>query len=345
MMMEVIEPMLLSPAGKDYLWGGTRLKTDYGKVLALDPLAETWECSTHQDGESIIASGSFAGKSLAQVLREYPVFLGTRHQGKEGLPILVKLIDAAKNLSIQVHPDDEYAQAHENDNGKTELWYVLDAVPGATLIYGFEHDVTAGMLLAAARTGEIEKHLHRRSVFRGDVLYISPGTVHAIGAGVLLVEIQQSSNVTYRVYDYNRVDKSGKKRELHLAKALDVLDMKAVFSSREDTRRARLVQYYPGYAEEILCRCPYFEVKRFQINGKMTFAVDDSSFQVMLCIGGCGQLSTVNEAGKNSVTEKLAEQRIAKKTLTVKKGDCVFFPAGLGKCEVAGEMSVVWVRC
>lgn len=336
-MMEVIEPMLLSPIGKDCLWGGTRLKTDYGKDFALDPLAETWECSTHRDGESMIASGIFAGKSLAQVLKEYPVFLGDRHQGKSGLPILVKLIDAAQNLSIQVHPDDAYARAHENDNGKTELWYVLDAVPGATLIHGFEHDVTAEMLLDAARTGEIEKHLHKMPVFRGDVLYIPPGTVHAIGAGVLLAEIQQSSNVTYRVYDYNRVDKYGKKRELHLAKALDVLDMKAVCSAGNCMRRARLVQYYPGYAEEVLCRCPYFEARRLQVNGRMAFTVDDRSFQVMLCVEGCGQFSVNGEAGKT------ANQRIASKSLAVKKGDCAFFPAGVGQCEATGKMGVIWV--
>ena len=298
-------PFLLRPAGKDYLWGGTRLKTEYGKNLPHVPLAETWECSTHPDGQSIAASGEHEGQTLREVLREHPEYAGAAANAAGDLSILVKLIDAAQDLSVQVHPDDAYALEHEGQNGKTELWYVVDAAPGAKLVCGFEHDVTAEQLRAAIAEGTLQKHLHSVEVHTGDVFFIPPGTVHAIGAGCLIAEIQQSSNVTYRLYDYNRKDKDGNLRPLHVDKALDVLNLRRGF---DDRQQPRLVRHTPGCAREIVGRCKCFQVERLRVNGVFMIPPQEH-FAVLLCVQGSGELCW--DGGMLEVTA----------------GDCMFVPA------------------
>lgn len=225
-----MEIMKLRSVGKDYLWGGTRLREEYGKKIDLTPLAETWECSVHPDGPSVVANGEFKGKTLADVLKDHPEYLGSKvasgMDDKDAeLPVLIKFIDAKKDLSVQVHPNDEYARINEHQNGKTEMWYVLDVEEGASLIYGFQHKVTEEILRKAVATGTLDRHLQKVKVHKGDAYYVPAGTVHGIGAGILIAEIQESSNVTYRVYDYDRVDKNGKKRELHFDKAIKVMNM------------------------------------------------------------------------------------------------------------------------
>lgn len=187
----------LMPAGKDYLWGGTRLRKEYRKKIDLIPLAETWECSVHPDGLSIVENGKYRGQTLKDVIDKHPEFLGTKNQE---MPVLIKFIDAMKDLSVQVHPYDDYARKYEGDNGKSEMWYVIDAEPGAELIFGFEHPVTKEILKEAVANGTLDKHLHKIKIQKGDVIYVPAGTVHGIGAGALIAEIQESSNVTYRVY-------------------------------------------------------------------------------------------------------------------------------------------------
>ena len=253
-----MEIMKLIPTGKDYLWGGTRLREEYGKKIDLTPLAETWECSVHPDGPSYVANGIYKGQTLAEVLNAHSEYLGTKVENGE-LPVLVKFIDAKKDLSVQVHPDDVYAREHEGDNGKTEMWYVIDADEGASLIYGFQHEVTEEILRKAVDTGTLDKHLQKIQVHKGDTYFVPAGTVHGIGKGILLAEIQESSNVTYRVYDYNRVDKNGKKRELHFDKAVQVMEMKVTSNVN---KKSRMVKYYPGCSRELLCRCKYFETER-----------------------------------------------------------------------------------
>ena len=256
-----MEIMKLVPTGKDYLWGGTRLREEYGKKIDLAPLAETWECSVHPDGPSYISNGEFKGVALADVLKQHPEYIGTKvEDGK--LPVLVKFIDAKKDLSVQVHPSDDYAKEHEGDNGKTEMWYVIDAEEGAHLIYGFQHEVTEEILRKAVKTGTLDKHLQKVEVHKGDTYFVPAGTVHGIGKGILVAEIQESSNVTYRVYDYNRVDKNGKKRELHFDKAVQVMDMNV---APDVSQKPRIVKYYPGCSRELLCRCKYFETERIQV--------------------------------------------------------------------------------
>ena len=259
-MSQLTKPFLLKPAGKDYLWGGSRLNDDFSKGIEMSPLAETWECSTHPDGPSIVGSGEFVGSSLSEVLNKHPEFLGSHPRTQGELPILIKLIDAKKDLSVQVHPNDEYAVQYENGSlGKTEMWYVLDATKNAKLVYGFYHDIDKAVLRKSLMDGTVEKYLQKVPIRKDDVFYIEAGTVHAIGAGALIAEIQENSNLTYRLYDYNRIDKDGKKRELHIDKALAVADLKGAAEPRQPMR---LLRYRRGCASELLCRCKYFQVEK-----------------------------------------------------------------------------------
>ena len=315
---------MLKPVGKDYLWGGERLRERFNKNIAITPLAETWECSTHPDGESIVASGANKGKTLAEVLKENPDWLGTHPKTEGELPILVKLIDAKQDLSVQVHPDDEYALKNEKQLGKTEMWYVIDAEPSTQLVHGFKHDLTEDKLREYIEKETLMKHLNLVSVEKDDVFFITPGTVHAIGAGALIAEIQENSNVTYRLYDYGRRDKNGNLRELHVDKAAQVLN----YSKSADVRQnMRVLRYEPGFAKELLCRCEYFQVERVMLNGVHEWEINDISFVILMCISGEQKLRCGN-------TE-----------LAVKKGDTVFIPAGSGKVFAEGVCEVLVIKC
>ncbi|MCR5846584.1 MAG: class I mannose-6-phosphate isomerase [Lachnospiraceae bacterium] len=304
------EPMILRPAYKDYLWGGDRLKSEFNKETDISPLAESWECSVHPSGESIIANGDFSGMSLKEVLEKHPDFMGTHPDRKFGFPILVKLIDARSKLSVQVHPDDEYALANENgEHGKIEMWYVLDAAPGSEVIYGFSHDTDEVKIRRSIEKGNIEKYLNKVKVRKDDVLLVKPGMVHAIGDGVLIAEIQESSDLTYRLFDYDRTDINGKKRELHIDKAMETLSFERTGSPRQPLR---VLRYKNGCATEFLCRCKYFEVHRMLINtvesdlSFVDYSSDELSFRILLCIEGDAEMQSES----------------------IKKGDCVFIPAG-----------------
>lgn len=323
-------PFLLKPTGKDYLWGGRRLKDEFAKDLNMMPLAETWECSTHPDGFSMIAGGEYAGRSLADVLRAYPEFLGT-HPGTNGeLPILIKLIDAKEDLSVQVHPNDAYAYTHEGGSlGKSEMWYVVDAAKDAQLIYGLYRDTEKEVLRESIHRGDICKYLQKIKVQKDDLFYIEAGTIHAIGAGMLIAEIQQNSNLTYRLYDYDRVDQNGKKRELHIDKALDVANLKG---SAEPRQPMRVLNYKKGCARELLARCKYFEVHRMLVNTEksdvvVTYQTDPVSFRVLLCIQGCGVI--------------LSQDRTP---ILFHKGDCIFFPADSAEVSIHGGAQFLEVR-
>lgn len=292
------EPLLLRPSGKDYLWGGNRLNDDFEKHINLSPLAETWECSTHPDGPSFVVGGTFDGMELAEVLKLHPEYLGDRHKGENKLPVLIKFIDAKKDLSVQVHPTDEYARDHEDGQlGKTEMWYVLDAGRDASLIYGLRQSCTKEEMRRAIADGTLEKYLQKVPIHRDDVFFIQAGTIHAIGAGALVAEIQESSNLTYRLYDYDRVGKDGKKRELHIDKALDVADLNV---SDEPRQPMRVLKYHPGEASELLTRCKYFEDYRMIINTerrqKVYYHTDDVAYGVLLCVCGCGTITYENKA-------------------------------------------------
>ncbi len=321
-------PFLLQPVGKDYLWGGTRLHTDFHKNIPLSPLAETWECSTHPDGPSIVASGLHKGMSLRDVLVAHPEYYGAHPLPNGELPIIVKLIDAAKDLSVQVHPNDTYAQTHENGaHGKSEMWYVLDAAAGTQLIYGFYRDMEKATLQDALAKGTIEKYLRKVPVQRDDVFFIDAGKVHALGAGALVAEIQENSNITYRLYDYNRLDKDGHGRELHIDKALDVAELKGSSTPRQPMR---LLKYRKGYASELLCRCKSFQVERVLIRttseDKVMLPAITEHFQVLLCTEGAGMLFFDNEQ------------------LSFRKGDCIFIPAYTVQLQLQGKMQLLKIN-
>jgi len=324
-------PFILNPVGKDYLWGGTLLKEEFNKKIGENPLAESWECSTHTDGINIVHNGIFAGKDLKTVLKEHPEFLGTNSKTKGELSILIKFIDAKEKLSVQVHPNDDYAMKNENGAlGKTEIWYVVDAKPDAELVYGFYQDVDKETVQNSLEKGTIEKYLQKIKVRKDDIFFIEPGTVHAIGAGILIAEIQESSNLTYRLYDYERKDKNGKKRELHIDKALEVINYKGGILPRQPLR---ILRYAPGCAIEFLCRCEYFQVERMLINNrdiKKGFFIEtnSNSFQVLLCIDGEGIL--VDDFGES---------------LKFRKGDCIFIPANSTRMNLKGKAQLLRTGC
>lgn len=323
------KPYMLIPAAKDYLWGGSRLNDDFNMGIPISPFAEAWVCSTHPDGVSGISGCDY---SLSELLSKHPEYLGSHvlrtTGGKAELPIMIKLIDAKNDLSVQVHPDDEYANKYEGQWGKTEMWYVLGAKKASELIYGFNRDTTADEVRQKTNAGSISTLLNHVPVHKDDVFYIKSGTVHAIGAGCLVAEVQQSSNLTYRLYDYDRVDKHGNRRELHIEKALDVLRLEGSKSPRQPMR---VLQYKGGYASELLTRCKYFQVERMLLNTenrKMAdFQTRNNSFHALLCVDGCGVLF-----GEGFM-------------LNFFKGDCIFVPADSIPMKLHGKAQVLNVSC
>ena len=332
-------PMILKPSGKDYLWGGRRLKDDFGKEeIDMSPLAETWEFSTHPEGESISASGPFKGMKLSEIVRMHPAMLGTNYLDAGNtpgdIPVLVKFIDASKDLSVQVHPTDEYALLNENgQRGKSEMWYVVDAQKDAKLVYGFKREVSKELIMKAIEEGTLEKLLQFVPVHKGDVFFINAGIIHGICKGALVAEVQECSNLTYRIYDYDRVDKTGKKRDLHIEKALDVI---CTDSSAAPRQPMRVFKYKPGYASEFLFRCRYFQTERVLINTerirKMAdFATGADSFEVLLCIDGCGTI--------------FYDDGDTGKSLDFFKGDCIFVPASSVSMKLHGQAEFLKISC
>ena len=319
---------MLRPATQDYLWGGSRLNDNFNLGIPVVPFAEAWMCSTHPDGLSVLDSG----EALRDVLAAHPGYLGTHvlqtTGGKPELPILIKLIDAKKDLSVQVHPDDDYAKRVEGALGKTEMWYVLAARRDSELVYGFREDMDEQRVRAALSDGSIEKHLNHVPVHRDDVFFIEPGTVHAVGEGCLIAEIQESSNITYRLYDYNRTDKYGRRRPLHVDRALEVAKLSSSSAPRQPMR---VLKYENGTASELLCRCRYFQVERLLLNTEnrkyADFRTGENSFHALLCVEGCGVLF-----GEDCM-------------LNFFKGDCVFVPADSIPMKLHGQAQLLNVSC
>ena len=319
------KPFLLKPSGKDYLWGGERLNTDFGKNIPMSPLAETWECSTHPDGPSYVASGEYSGMTLAELLAAHPDMLGTKYEKDGELPILVKFIDAKSDLSVQVHPSDEYAAEHENgQKGKSEMWYVVDATPNAHLVYGLSRDCTREEFRAAIENGTLEDYLQRMPVKKGDMLYIEAGTVHAICNGVLVAEVQENSNLTYRIYDYNRRDKNGNLRELHIDKALAVSSLK---STPLPKREANSAIDLGGASRESLCQNQYFTANLLAVSSSLPYSAGKESFVNLLCLEGEGSISFDGES------------------ITFKKGDSIFYGADSVDTKLCGNAKFLEIYC
>lgn len=289
----------LKPSCKDYLWGGSRLKEEYGIAYDGDVLAEAWELSCHPDGLSLITNGAYAGKTLQQYIdAEGKEVLGTHCRRFRDFPILTKFIDAKDNLSIQVHPDNRYALKNEGQYGKTEMWYVMDAGKDAFLYYGFKQEISKEEFAKRIQEDTLLEVLNAVPVHKGDVLFIESGTIHAIGKDILIAEIQQNSNVTYRVYDYGRVGKDGKKRDLHIEKALAVTNRVPIIKDKSS---------YPHVAD-----CDYFTVDKLNLDGKvmkkMEGNVSEESFASILILDGEGTISDLKET--TTIREKAAPVRI-----------------------------------
>lgn len=305
------EPIMLEPAFTHNIWGGSRLREEYGYKVEGTDVGECWGVSAHPKGESIVRDGAYAGMKLSELWKSHPELFG--NVSGERFPLLVKLIDAKEDLSIQVHPDDAYASVHENGAmGKTECWYVLDCPENATLVVG--HNARTGQelsdMIRQGRWGELIREI---PVKKGDFIQIEPGTVHSVKGGILLLEIQQNSDVTYRVYDYGRLS-DGKPRQLHIEQGMDVITVPAApveqsVKSAADLPKNRLNELY---------RCKHYRVSEVKIKGEERFAMDEPfSFAVVI-------------AGKGTANGR-----------AVRKGDFFLFPAQTKEMKLSGEMELI----
>ena len=309
-----MEILKLKPVFKNYIWGGTRLTEDFGFDTGFDKTAEGWMLACHKDGMNTVSGGEYDGKTLAEVIEKVgaETLCGTDCSKFPYFPVLIKLIDARDNLSVQVHPNDEYARRVENEFGKTEIWYVLDAADGAELIYGFKNEITKDEFRSSIENGTLLERLNSVKVKKGDLFFIEAGTVHAIGKGALIAEIQQNSNCTYRVYDYGRVGADGKPRELHIDRAVEVSETvppkHAISHETGDNKKSRL-----------LAKCDLFTVNKYEIENSLTLKTDSTSFNHILVLEGCGKVESTE----------------------FKKGDSLFVPASFGEYRIDGKAEII----
>lgn len=309
----------LKPVFKDYIWGGTKLRDEYGFQSDLTKLAEGWMLSCHKDGENTIENGDFEGKSLTEVVNANPDYLGENGKAFEYFPILIKLIDAKNDLSVQVHPDNEYAMRVEKEYGKTECWYILDCDEDAELIYGFNKSITSEEFKERIADNTFLETVNKVKVKKGDLFFIEAGTLHAIGKGILLAEIQQNSNTTYRVYDYGRLGADGKPRELHVEKAIDVTNCTP--PTRSTNPDGDLI-VADGYSTQLLTKCDLFNVEKVSVDTTYTAVADEKSFVSVLVTDGNATIDG----------------------LEIKKGDSLFIPANYGEFTVTGKTELIITR-
>ncbi len=313
-------PLKLTYTAKTALWAGKRLKNEFGKKSDFDTISETWELSVRDDEMAKICNGEAKGMTL----REYFEICGYHcvtpsFQAKDRFPLLVKLIDAADILSVQVHPDDVYAGQVENDSGKTEMWYIMDALPDSRLVYGLKEGVSKEDFAKAVAEKRLDEVMNYVNVEKGQTYFIPAGMVHAIGAGILIAEIQQNSDLTYRVYDFDRVGADGKLRPLHVEKSIAVTRP----FSKEEIDSIRYAKGKTSECGELLVNCEYFKVQRLILDGKAELRATEQSFVSLLCLDGDAEI-TVGEV-----------------SYPVCKGDSYFLPAGMGKYSVNGKATLI----
>ena len=282
----MIYPIKTQPVFKQYIWGGDSLKKKYNKNVPFDTAAESWEISCHNDGLCLVAEGEYKGKTLKEVIfSNKKEMLG--RDDTEVFPLLVKILDAKDSLSVQVHPDNEFAAKHENGElGKTEMWYIIDAKPGATLVFGLKEGTTPEILKKSIEDGTLEEHLNYVPVKKGDYLYIPSGTIHAIRDGILIAEIQQSSNTTYRVYDYNRVDKDGNKRPLHIEKAVLATNYENTGNIPNPSPDVKI----PGGKFKVIASCEYFTVEKYEVSDSVCMEKRMDKFEMLIFTDGEGEI-------------------------------------------------------
>lgn len=316
---EIIYPLTFKPILKDYIWGGNNLH-NWGKNSPSAKIAESWEASCHPKGIGIISSGILKGKTLPEIIDAYGAsIVGTNLEGKK-YPLLIKFIDANEKLSVQVHPSDEYA-AIENESGKNEMWYIVSAKPDAFIYYGLKGNITKDIFKDAIKNGTIEECLYKLQVKAGDAVYIPAGTVHAIGSGIVVIEVQQNSDATYRVFDYNRKDSDGKLRPLHIDKALDIID----FSNKRANKIQKGIRIKIGNKsyKTILAANKYFSSELLEFNDIIKMKSDPEKFFIYTLIDGLLTLSYQSSS------------------ITLKKGTTVLIPAQLGEYTLLGKFKAI----
>ncbi|TVY09811.1 type I phosphomannose isomerase catalytic subunit [Paenibacillus cremeus] len=312
-------PLQCKPEFKERVWGGRALE-QFGHQLPDGPIGEGWMIGDHPNGTTSVVNGELAGMGLDQIREQFgEVFFGSKGFSKKNgrFPLLIKLLDCQDDLSVQVHPNDHYDRLPAGELGKTEMWYILDAKPGAKIIYGLKDGVTREQLAAAIDEDRIMDCLNEVTVEAGDSFYIPSGTVHALGAGVLVAEIQQNSDSTYRLYDYGRLGLDGKPRELHIEDSLNVIAYEGSGATFMKTELDR------SNAWLTLARSPFFVTEKGQVQGDWPLQTTPESFIIHIICDGTGTI------------------RYADGELTVKPGECYLLPANLGDYTLSGEMTVL----
>lgn len=310
----------LTPAFKDYLWGGTRIRDELGKNCDYDIIAESWELSAHADGVSKVASGRYEGMYFNDYLAAIGHdALGWKCQHYDRFPILIKFIDATNPLSIQIHPDDEYALKNEGEYGKNEMWYVMDCDEDAFIYYGTKGDISKEEIRRRIKDNTILEVLNKVPVHKGDVFYVEAGTIHAICGGILICEIQQSSNCTYRMYDYDRRDKYGNPRQLHIDKAIDVIKR----TDMEDLNHREAEYDMLGNEKTTLVQCKYFECNKYKVQEELQIPVDETSFRSIVVVDGFGTISDDDQS------------------MELVRGDSFFIPAFKNIIKITGQCEII----
>ena len=306
-------PLLLKPVIKDYIWGGTRLKTEFGFKTDKDIAAEGWMLSCHKDGTNTVLNGVYEGKPLDEVLKLWGL--------KDKFPILIKLIDAKDRLSVQVHPDNKYALENEGEFGKTEMWYVVDCEDGAQLIYGFKYKISKDEFEKRIKDNTLDEVMNYVPVKKGDVFFIKSGTLHAIGKGILIAEIQQNSNTTYRVSDYGRLGADGKPRELHIQKAVDVTLTDKPTVPYGDVGETNNYEYG---TERQLAACEYFKTTKLDLEGEREINTENGFVSLLVL---SGEINVKYDSG----------------VVKAQKGGSIFIPQGL-KVLLSGRAEVIYSK-
>ncbi|MBC9706980.1 mannose-6-phosphate isomerase, class I [Enterococcus durans] len=308
------EPMFLKPVFQEKIWGGSRLKSVFGFDIPNDKIGEDWAISAHPHGVSVVENGEFKGQKLDDLWKEHKELFG--HPTEPVFPLLIKILDAEDELSVQVHPDDAYGMKHEGELGKTECWYIIDAEPGAEIIYG-HHAKTREELAEMIKEGRWDDLLKKVPVKKGDFFYVPSGTIHAIGKGIMILETQQSSDTTYRVYDYDRKDASGQKRELHIQQSIDVTTVPAKTPELQIKEVRKGQSSIVTYLETV-----FFNVYEWDIKGITSFK-KQAPYTLATVIDGAGELIVDNQ------------------TYLLEKGTSFILPNEINEWTVQGELTII----
>ena len=308
------EPMFLKPVFQEKIWGGSRLRSVFGFDIPNDKIGEDWAISAHPHGVSVVENGEYQGQKLDELWQNHKELFG--NPTEPVFPLLIKILDAEDELSVQVHPDDAYGMKHEGELGKTECWYIIDAEPGAEIIYG-HHAKTREELAEMIQEGRWDDLLKKVPVKKGDFFYVPSGTIHAIGKGIMILETQQSSDTTYRVYDYDRKDANGNTRELHIQQSIDVTTVPAI------TPQIQMKEVRKGNSSIVTyLETEFFNVYEWDIKGITSFK-KQAPYTLATVIDGAGEL-VVNE-----------------KIYPLTKGASFIFPNDVTEWTVQGELSII----